>query len=187
MNKPKGVPNPLNAIQDGVHDFFGTVSTTVRGESQRFDDAPSAADLFDQVQSQIGNLFTDIIAAAERAGTELAEEITQVIRIIDPLGLLRRVAEAVKTLTETGIKLFIRVLQEIKKIIRVLWELVFGKMPRWLETVLLLIDELAKAGVEILFPKLANELSQGEVNYLTEVHAARRITLLDHGNRSDDK
>jgi hypothetical protein len=187
MNKPKDIPNPLKPVQEAVHDFLGDVATTVRGEAQRFDDAPSAADLIDQVQTQIGNLFTDIVAAAERAGTEIAEEITQIIRILDPLAMLRRVANGLKTIAETGLRIFIKILQEVKKIIRVLWELVFGKLPRWLETVLLLIDELANAAASTLFPNLANELSQSEVNHLSEVHAARKITLLDHGTGKDDK
>jgi len=61
-------------------------------------------------------------------------------------------------------------------------------MPKWFETVLLLIDELAKYAIEALFPGLAAELSAGEVMYLNEVRAARHISLLGKTtNAGDDK
>jgi hypothetical protein len=82
-------------------------------------------------------------------------------------------------LEEAAAKLWIAMLQEIKKIIRVLWNLFFGALPKWLETILLLIDELAKYAVSLMFPKLLPELNDGEVAYLNEIHAARRITLLE--------
>lgn len=72
-------------------------------------------------------------------------------------------------------------LSEIKKIIRLL----FGdKLPKWLDTILDLIDQLWDMIAELLSGifgfnrrEIARDISSGRVNYMNELAAVARLTL----------
>jgi len=177
----------MNGLKSSAVSTLNRFQAAAAGGSASAQGAPAAADLAERVAAQIGLLFEELEAAAAAAGEDIQREFDAIMRILDPEKLLETFARFINEISEAAGKMWIKLLQEIKKLIRVLWELFFGKLPRWLETILLLIDELAKHAVESLFPKLGTELSAGEVAYLREVHAARRITLLEErGGASEE-
>jgi hypothetical protein len=131
------------------------------------------------VAEQVGKLFGELGTMATSVGGEVATDFDRIMNILDPVKLVETFGKLIDGMNEAAAKLWIALLQEIKKIIRTLWDIFFGKLPKWLETILLLIDELAKHAVGLMFPKLLPELNAGEVAYLQEIYGARRITLLE--------
>lgn len=174
----------LNGLKKGTLDALKTFGTSVTAAGDVFEGAPTVTGLVTQVSQQVGCLFEEIKTAASSAGSEVQSEFEMIMRILDPQKMIDALARLIEGISEIAAKLWIKLLQEIKKIIRVLWELFFKRMPKWLETILLLIDELAMSAVGILFPNLAKELSDGEVAYLNEIHAVRRINLLEKNSSS---
>lgn len=195
MKKKISKPTNSNPIVMGIQLMHSQVSDLMGGVVQQIErigvnheGGDAAIALINQAKDQTGNLMTELINGAPAVDLNTQDEFESIMRILNIKGMIDAFGSLIKGIAEGTVKLFLKFLQEIKKIIRVLWELIFGKMPKWFEMVLLLIDELVKHAVEALFPKLAAELSAGEVMYLTEIRAARHITLL--GNPitvSDDK
>ena len=176
----------LNAIKQAAGGALNKFNTAIGAAGPAFDGAGPAAELAGRVADQMANLFAELQSGAVAIGGEAQREFETLLRIVDPLKMIESFAKLLVGMAEAVAKLWIKLLQEIKKIIRALWEIVFGKLPKWLEMALLLIDELANDAVSLMFPKLAAELHVGEVAYLREIHAARRITLLDSRTRSED-
>jgi len=176
----------LNAIKQAAGSALNKFNTAIGTAGPAFDGAGPAAELAGRVADQMANLFAELQSGAVAIGGEAQREFETLLRIVDPLKMIESFAKLLVGMAEAVAKLWIKLLQEIKKIIRALWEIVFGKLPKWLEMALLLIDELANDAVSLMFPKLAAELHVGEVAYLREIHAARRITLLDSRTRSED-
>jgi len=176
----------LNGLKKGTLDALKSFGTSVTAAGDVFPGAPTVAGLVDQVSNQVGNIFTEIAGAASSAGSEVQNEFKMIMRILDPQNMINSLKNLIVGIGEMAAKLWIKLLQEIKKIIRVLWKLFFKELPGWMETILLLIDELAMSAVTILFPNLAQDLSDGEVAYLNEIHAARRITLLEKNSSLRD-
>jgi len=176
----------LNAIKQAAGGALNKFNTAIGTAGPAFDGAGPAAELAGRVADQMANLFAELQSGAVAIGGEAQREFETLLRIVDPLKMIESFAKLLVGMAEAVAKLWIKLLQEIKKIIRALWEIVFGKLPKWLEMALLLIDELANDAVSLMFPKLAAELHVGEVAYLREIHAARRITLLDSRTRSED-
>ncbi|MEK6735857.1 MAG: hypothetical protein AABY47_04755 [Pseudomonadota bacterium] len=178
----------IQMIHSQVSDVMGGVVQQIEGIGISLEGGDAAIALINQAKDQTGNLMTELMNGAAALGTDAQHQFESIMRILNIKGMIDAFGSLIKGIVEGTVKLFLKFLQEIKKIIRILWELVFGNMPKWFEMVLLLIDELVKHAVEALFPKLAAELSASEVMYLTEIRAARYITLLDNPiTVSDDK
>jgi hypothetical protein len=169
----------LRSIRSATQSVFNSFGAASAASVGGFEGANAATELVGHVAKNLANLFTELENGAIAVGSEMLKEFEMIMRILDPIALLESFGKLIVGISEAVVKLLINLLHEIKKIIRVLWELIFGDLPKWLETILLLIDELAKDAAVLLFPRLSVELNLGEVAYLKEIHAARRITLLN--------
>ncbi|MDZ4376096.1 MAG: hypothetical protein U1C74_32345 [Phenylobacterium sp.] len=85
-------------------------------------------------------------------------------------------------------------LTEIKKIIRFIVRLIFGRVPDWLEELLVLIDQIWGMLAELLGGvfgfnrrEIARDISSGEINSLNEIAAMQRLKAVSRElDRSDD-
>lgn len=83
-------------------------------------------------------------------------------------------------------------LEEIKKIIRTIWE-AFGHVPEWFDTLEQLIDEIMKMVLGLLGgilgrsrSKIMSELSAMEVQFWNEIGARRRLAQPAPGGGADE-
>ena len=75
--------------------------------------------------------------------------------------------------------------QEIKKLIKKLLDLFWKKRPKWLDAIIDLIDQILNFLLGGIFPGIRRELSSMEVSFLQELHAARRLELLEQRSQAD--
>jgi hypothetical protein len=169
----------LKGFQTSTLSALNKFSTAAISAGDTIPGSPAAAELAQRVAEQVGKLFGELGTMATSVGGEVATDFDRIMNILDPVKLVETFGKLIDGMNEAAAKFWIALLQEIKKIIRTLWDIFFGKLPKWLETILLLIDELAKHAVGLMFPKLLPELNAGEVAYLQEIYGARRITLLE--------
>ncbi len=147
--------------------------------------------------------LTDYIreAAAQAAPRQL-HELNMFLRVQDGEALVNRALEVSgKVLTPGGAPVTMgflswidEVMQTLKKIIRKIWQAIFHTaVPDWLDTILVIIDELLNLLKTLLGKRsglpasqLADEFSRGEVNFLHEMAALAALEAAQAPRRGAD-
>jgi hypothetical protein len=132
------------------------------------------------LQNQIQELCTYVRARRPALTPQQEQEVAQVLRLTSAVPLATSTVAVARSLPSSAARIgLLWIVQEIKKIIRVLWHILFGHMPHWLDELLNLINEILKDILSVGDTRLADTLSQMEQNYLAEL---TQLARLKHAN-----
>ena len=128
------------------------------------------------IPGQISEMKQYVLERAENASKGELNEARRALRMANPTqimksgkGLFGNIGSLIGNL---GIG---RIIQEIKKIVRLIFDAFGWKMPKWLDLILLIIDQLVNLVLGTKSSKFATALSDAEVNYLNELEATVRL------------
>lgn len=186
-NAPTGA-NPVEAFADASLRFVRNTGNNMVEASGNDPDVELIRANVDLVENHLNRVFETI--KSQYSGTNIAikRQIDEFLGIADGVGLAQSGERTAISVIKKGIfgggffSWISKHLAEIKKIIGFIFSF-FGGTPKWVQTILDLIDQLWNMIVELLsglfgFNKreIARDLSWGEVNYLNELAAVARLS-----------
>lgn len=187
---------PIDAKKETplVIEFFEEFETFVKSFVASADKSAEDEDERGVVQSlgptlisQIAELKAYVIERSERASSAQRQEADVALRMSSGVqlaknskGLLGNIRSFIGSL---GIG---KIFEEIKKIVRLLFEAFGWSIPKWLNTLFTLIDEIAEAILGAKSPKLATALSRQAQNYLGELTQLERLKAVKADGFDDD-
>jgi len=128
------------------------------------------------LNSQFSELTVYIRERAGKLSVQQKQESEQVLRLSSAGSLIANGSSLAANLTSQVAKIgLVGIVMEIKKIIRMLLEAFGIKIPKWLEVLFLLIDEIVKLFFSTGSPSLASILSRMEQDYLAELTQVSRL------------
>jgi len=195
-----GEADALSAFFDSTLSFVTNVSKDMVKACGTDPDADLIQANGSVVQNHFQKLFTRILEAHAGANQGVRNSIADYLAVADGVFLASVGEKTARASIAKGIfgggffSWITKHLTEIKKIIRKIVELIFHRVPSWLETVLDLIDQLWGMISELLggvfgFDRreLAKDISSGEVNALNEIAAVQRLRAASMAvERADD-
>lgn len=126
--------------------------------------------------SQFSELAGFIRERGGRLSVQQRQESEQVLRLSSAESLIASGSSLAINLAPQVAKIgLVGIVMEIKKIIKMLLEAFGIKIPKWLEVLLLLIDEIVKLLFSTGSPSLASTLSRMEQDYLAELTQLARL------------
>jgi hypothetical protein len=155
----------------------------------------------DLVTSHFKKMFEEANARFQSSSVKTKQEIGEIIRVTDGINLAsvgEKAAISSLRIGKLGKGFFAWIskhLAELKKIIRLIVGTIFGSVPKWLNTLLDLIDQLWDLIVSLLssifgfdITQISKMLSAGKVNYLNEITAVAKLdaVMLSKGNDEDE-
>jgi len=181
---------PLEAFLGAAESFVSNAFSAVAQSAGESLDAPllstTAATLVEQFRALTGRV-RKAYADSPRAGRGPVDEFLALQRgqLLAVSGERAATAALAKGIGEGFFSFIFGHLKEIKKIIRMILELIFKKLPDWVDQIILIIDQIA----ELLLPllggvlgmnrsKIAAELSREEQNFWAELAALDRVTAI---------
>ncbi len=120
--------------------------------------------------NQVSELGTFIREGVQKSSAQQIGEVQQVLKVSSGVSLTKNAKGILPSLGSIIGKLGIsKIVKEIKKIIRAILEALGIKLPKWIDIILNIIDEIFDAIFSAGSPKLATTLSIQEQNYLAEL------------------
>lgn len=190
----------LQRFIDGSMSFVTNVSRSMIEASGKDPDSELIAANTEIVITTMRNLLTSVRTAFDGANALAKRSVEQALEVAG-VELLPSTGEraAVSTLKKGifggGFFSWIsKHLAEIKKIIRMIVQLIHGSVPPWVDRILDLIDQLWNMISELLGgifgfkrAEIARDLSMGEVNFFNELAAVENLqTATARGRKLDD-
>ncbi len=140
------------------------------------------------IPAQISEMKTYVLTRAATATNSELAEVNQALRMSNAKGLFKSgkglLGNIGSLLGKLGIQ---RIVQEIKKIVRLIFKTFGWAMPAWLDLILLIINQLLNLIFGTKSPKHAAVLSDAEVNYLREVEAAVDVMNAEARGRESEE
>ncbi|KIX22657.1 hypothetical protein SY27_02200 [Flavobacterium sp. 316] len=120
--------------------------------------------------SQVTELNKYVKESVEQSSRQQIKEVNQIINITSGISLVQNAKGIFPSLGSLFGKLGLsRIVKEIKKIFRMILEALGIKLPKWLDALLNIIDEIFDAIGSAGSAKLATTFSIQEQNYLAEL------------------
>ena len=193
--------DPLTSFLASVDRFTETIGAqavaVTNDEEQRLLIQSTAESFVAQTRK-----LTDFVReAAVGIGPGQRRELDQFLRVQDGDAFVARTLQVTTRVLSPGrtslrmsfLSWLDEVIYTIKKIIREIVQLIFGEVPKWLETILLIIDELLKLLKSLLaevfglrMSEVADEGSRSEVNFLRELTALAELQAVRATSRTTD-
>lgn len=194
-----GDPNPRIGAnpQDLLHpflqlleQFIGTFTASTRralGDHDAGEIMDTAAEALTHQVRELGAFLREGVPQMSAGATR---EMNQVLRMQGGDILLRGAIQAASgPLSPEKLLGLDEIFREIKKILEKLLDIIWPKKPSWVKELFLLLDELLRLIISLLFPKLKLPLHKAEVQYLRELYELGRLEQLQargNGNGDDD-
>lgn len=190
---------------DAISEFFkeaeayvASILDDIAKAAGTHDDAPLIASHGGALREQMGKLVQvtrDRYAGGNAEGRRMVDEFmrAQSGTTLARNGRTTFRASVAKGLFGDGIFSWLESnLEEIKKIIRAIWE-IFGHVPEWFDTLEQLIDEILKMILGLFGgilgrsrSKIMDEVSRMEVQFWNEIGARRRLVQAAPGGGGDE-
>lgn len=136
---------------------------------------------------EVNQLNSFILQYFKKSSLQQKAEIDQVIQISSGISLTENAKSIFPSLGSIIGKLGLsRIVKEIKKIIRMILDALGINLPKWLDAVLNLIDEILDAIFGAGSSKLATILSIQEQNYLSELTHLAKLQQANQFKYQDD-
>ena len=179
---------PLSAFFNATLSFV----TNVSGDIVKACGADPDAELIQAnatlVHNHFRKLFDTALAGYAGANIGVRKGVLEALAVADGVGLASVGEKAARSTVAKAVfgggffSWLSKYLFEIKKLIRLIFELIFGTVPHWLDVILDLIDQFWDMIMELLSGvfgfnrrEVARDISFGAVNGLNEVAAVQRL------------
>lgn len=174
----------FDEFENFIKSFVGAADKSAEDEDER----GVIQSLGPTLVSQIGELKTYVIGRSERASSAQRTEAEIALRMSSGVQLARNAKGLLGNIRSFIGSLGIgKILEELKKIVRLLVEAFGWSIPKWLDTLFTLIDEIAEAILGAKSTKLATALSRQAQNYLGELTQLERLKAAKvDGSDEDD-
>ena len=140
------------------------------------------------VINQVSELNNYIREAANRSSKQQISEIEQVLKVTSGVSLTKNAKGILPSIGSIIGKLGLsRIIKEIKKIIRAIFEALGIKIPKWLDALFNIIDELFDSIFSAGSSKLATILSIQEQNYLAELTQLAKLQQANQYRNQEDE
>ena len=137
--------------------------------------------------SQVTELNNFILENASKSSRQQKAEVEQVLRVTSGLSLAQNAKGIFPSIGSVLGKLGLsRIIKEIKKIVRAILDALGIKLPKWLDALLNIIDEIIDAIFGAGSAKLATMLSIQEQNYLAELTQLAKLQQANQFKYQDD-
>lgn len=197
----KGNGDPLSSFLANVDRFTETISAqavAAAGEGEERLLIQSAGESFVAQTRRLTDYMREVApgtAAVQR------RELDQFLRVQDGDALVERALRvSAQTLSAGGgavtmgfLSWLNEILQTLKKILRKIFDLFFGGMPKWLDAIFVIIDELLNLLKKLLgvrfglnMSEVADQASREEVNFLREMTALAELEAAQRLRRVAD-
>jgi hypothetical protein len=191
-------PNPLEDFLTAAEAFVKNVSAAMLKAAGDHEDGVLIDGTSRVVIAQFASVCQEVRGSYRTTNAAARREVDKLLSIQQGALLARTGEDTAKAALSKGpgggfFGWVSQYLEEIKKLIRFIVELIMGHMPSWLEKLLALIDELWDMISSLLSGvfglkqiDVANEISARAVNTMNELAALARLEAARKGSRSDN-
>lgn len=175
METTKPNNNLLTEFLSRFEQVPADIITAMTNSSSDADEKNILNSLLPSLSSQFKELSSSITELTGKADKQSMEEVQQTLRISSGLPLMNSLKGSLPSIGSLIGKLGINeIVKAIKKIIRKIFELLGKELPKWLDAILLIIDEIFNMIFGGDSQKTANAFADAELNFL------RQMTQLSH-------
>lgn len=177
---------PLVAFTNAAREFVAAIGTSY-GSATTGDDAIALnrayAGALNNQLDRLGNYLVSGFADLALADRQGIVELLSISSMEPALRSAMPAAQAAPSeVTAIGLGGLVR---EIKKLIKKIFDLFWKNRPKWVDAIIDVIDQILNLLLGGVFPGLRRELSSMEVDFLQELHAARKLELLEQRYTAD--
>lgn len=189
MNKEaKAEENLLSMFLGEFGKFAEQISEAALRQTEDEDEKAVIRAFAPSLVNQVSELSNFIREQAARSTKQQMAEVNQVLKLTSGVTLAQSAQGLLPSIGSVIGKLGIaRILEELKKIVRGIFEAFNIKMPKWLELILLIIDELANTILSAGSAKMATTLSIQEQNYLAELTQLAKLQQASQFKYQEDE
>ncbi len=193
-----GSANPLDEFLNAAEAFVKNVSAAMLKAAGDHEYSVLIDGTSKVVVAQFASVCQEVRAAYRTANVAARQEADHFLSIQQG-ALMARTGEqtattALETSTRKGFFAWVsQFLEEIKKLIKFIVGLILGRVPKWLDDLLLLIDQLWNLIVSLLsdvfginMREVADDISARLVNSMNEFAALARLEQSRKGNVSEN-
>ena len=198
---PRGNGDLLNEVLASADRFVETISAQAVAATGEGEHRLVIQSTGESVVAQMRKLTDYVRAAAEGIGPAQRRELDQFLRVQDGDALVDRalkvsaqmISGSVGPVTMGFFSWLNEHIQTIKKIILAILTLIFGHVPEWVNTILIIIDEIFNLLKSLLgghlglkMSEVADQASREEVNFLRELTALAELEAAQRLHRGGD-
>lgn len=137
--------------------------------------------------NQVSELNNFIRLNAEKSSRQQKSEVEQVLKVTSGVSLAQNAKGLFPSIGSVLGKLGLsRIIKELKKIVRMILETFGIKLPKWIDALLNIIDEIFDAIFGANSAKMATTLSIQEQNYLAELTQLAKLQQANQFKYQDD-
>jgi len=174
----KNESNPLESFLTNFGKFPQLIQEGMLRQSQDEDEKQLISGLGGVLQEQVSSLCEYTLKSSDFLSKQQTFEVQQVLRLTAADTLAGNAQKVAVNLSSTTAKVGAGgIFQELKKIIRMLLDAFGITLPKWLDALINLIDEILNKILSVGSLKLARSLSFMEQDYLGEL---RQLAKLEH-------
>lgn len=182
--------NLLDPFLELLERFIATYTESARralGENDSGEIMDAAGEALRHQVSELGAFLRE---GVPRMSAQATRDMNQVLRMQGGDILLRGGTQALLgPLSPEKLLGLDEIFHEIKKILRTLLDIIWKNKPPWYEEFWLLLDQIFRLIMSLLFPMLKTPLHRSEVQYLREMYELGRLQRLHqraNGNGDDE-
>jgi len=174
----KNESNPLESFLTNFGKFPQLIQEGMLRQSQDEDEKQLISGLGGVLQEQVSSLCEYTLKSSDFLSKQQTFEVQQVLRLTAADTLAGNAQKVAVNLSSTTAKVGAGgIFQELKKIIRMLLDAFGITLPKWLDALINLIDEILNKILSVGSLKLARSLSFMEQDYLGELS---QLAKLEH-------
>jgi hypothetical protein len=197
----KGNGDPLSSFLASVDRFTETINTQAVAAAGKGEEQLVIQSTGESFVAQTRRLTDYIREVAPGIAPVQRRELDQFLRVQDGDALVERsLRVTAQTLSAGGgavtmgfLSWLNEIMQTLKKIIRKIFDIFFGGIPKWLHAILEIIDELLNLLKTLLggrfglkMSEVADQASREEVNFLREMTALTELEAAQRSRRTAD-
>jgi len=197
----QGNGNALDSFLASVDRFTSTIAAQALAAVGESEDRLLIQSTGESFVAQTRKLTDFLREAAPTAGPAQRQELDQFLKVQDGEALVARALQVnAQTLSAGGSAVsmgYLSWLNEImltlKKFLREIFDIFFGGMPKWLDALLTIIDELLNLLKSLLggrfglkMSEVADQASREEVNFLREMAALAELKAAQGSRRTNE-
>lgn len=174
---------------------FQQIPNDILGALLKISNDEDERTIISSLQPTLLNQFKEVSLNAtqlfEKAPKQTLTEVEKVLKISSANSVLKSLKQSLPSIGSLIGKLGINeIVHAVKKIIRKIFELLNKEMPKWLDAIFIIIDEIFNMLFGGTSAKLKNLFSLSEQNFLSELTHLTRLEKVSYGvmhEKDDDE
>lgn len=183
----KSVDTPLTQFFGEFRELVNLIPREIQTLQEDADEKAVVQAFAQTLYNQVDQLSDYVLGLVGRSSKQRQAEVQHVLLVTSGMTLVKEAKQMLPSIGSVAGKLGLsRVVKELKKIIRLILDAIGAPLPRWMDGLLNLIDEILDAILSAGSAKMATTLSIQEQNYLAELTQLAKLQQANQFRSQND-